>query len=78
MKLAALPDKYKRAHFDRVELYENDVLMLMRSFHPNLSTLFDVLSIYMLESDVAEVRKIVADIEDRITRQSQRFRNDHS
>jgi hypothetical protein len=27
----------------------------------------------MLASDVAEVRRIVADIEDRIARQSQRF-----
>jgi hypothetical protein len=73
MKLVALPDKYRRAHFDRVELYENDVRTLLRVFRPNVSPLFDELAKHMLPSDVDEVRKIVADIEDRISRQSQRF-----
>lgn len=73
MKLFALPDKYRRAHFDRVELYESDVRMLLRVFRPNVPPLFDELAKHMLPSDVDEVRKIVADIEDRIARQSQRF-----
>jgi hypothetical protein len=73
MKLAALPDKYRRAHFDRVELYENDVRTLIRNFRPDMGPLFDELSNHMLPSDIDEVRKIVADIEDRIVRQSQRF-----
>jgi hypothetical protein len=73
MKLAALPDKYRRAHFDRVALYENDVSTLLRNFRPNLAPLFDELGKHMLSSDVEEVRRIVADIEDRIAKQSQRF-----
>ena len=73
MKLFALPDKYRRAHFDRVELYENDVLTLLRTFRPDTTPLFDELAKHMLASDVDEIRGIVADIEDRIARQSQRF-----
>lgn len=74
MKLAALLDKYRCGHFDRVELYENDIRVLLRNFHPNVEPLFAELSRHMLASDVAEVRKIVAEIEDRIARQTQRFR----
>jgi len=73
MKLFALPDKYRRGHFDRVELYENDVRTLLRTFRPNTLPLFAELTKHMLPSDVDEIRKIVADIEDRLARQSQRF-----
>jgi hypothetical protein len=73
MKLFALPDKYRRGHFDRVELYENDVRTLMRNFQPNMTPIFEELSKHMLPSDVEEIRRIVADVEDRIARQSQRF-----
>jgi hypothetical protein len=75
MKLSALPDKYRRGHFDRVELYEHDIRTLLRIFQPNVAPLFDELSKYMLQSDVEEIRKIVADIEERLARQSQRFRD---
>jgi len=73
MKLFALPDKYRRAHFDKVRLYEKDVADLIERYQPNVTPLFDELTKHMLPSDVDEVRKIVADIEDRIARQSQRF-----
>lgn len=74
MKLAALPDKYRRGHFDRVRTYEKDVADLVERYHPNMPPLYLELARHMLASDVAEVRKIVAEIEDRIARQSQRFR----
>jgi hypothetical protein len=73
MKLAALPDKYRRAHFDRVRTYEKDVADLIERFKPTTASLFDELCKHILPSDVEEVRKIVAEIEDRIARQSQRF-----
>lgn len=73
MKLFALPDKYRRGQFDRVELYENDVRTLMRTYRPNMPPLVDELAKYMLPSDVDEIRRIVAEIEDRIAKQSQRF-----
>jgi hypothetical protein len=73
MKLYALPDKYRRAHFDRVELYESDIRSLLRLFRLNTQPLFDELAKHMVPSDLDEVRRIVADIEDRLARQSQRF-----
>jgi hypothetical protein len=73
MKLFALPDKYRRGQFDRVELYEGDVRTLLRIFRPATSPIFDELAKHMLPSDMDEIRKIVADIEERIARQSQRF-----
>jgi hypothetical protein len=73
MKLSALPDKYRRGHFDRVELYESDVRTLLRIFRPNVARIFDELSKYMFKSDVDEIHKIVADIEERLARQSDRF-----
>jgi hypothetical protein len=74
LKLSALPDKYRRGHFDRVELYENDIRTLLRIFRPNVAPLFDELSKFMLQSDLDEIRKIVADIEERLARQLERFR----
>ena len=73
MKLLTLPDKYRRGHFDRVELYESDVRALMRVFQPKMPPLVDELAKHMLPSDVEEIRRIVADIEDRLARQLQRF-----
>jgi hypothetical protein len=73
MKLFALPDKYRRAHFDRVRAYEKDVADLIERQHPKTAPLYAVLAKHMLPSDLDEVRKIVADIEERLARQSKRF-----
>jgi hypothetical protein len=73
MKLAALPDKYRQAQFGRVRAYEKDVADLLELYKPITPPLFDELAKHMLPSDMDEVRRIVADIEDRLTRQSQRF-----
>jgi hypothetical protein len=73
MKLLALPDKYRRAQFDKVRQYEKDVADLIEGFHPKVNPIFNTLAPHMLPSDVDEIRKIVADVEDRIARQSQRF-----
>ena len=57
LKLSALPDKYRRGHFDRVRTYEKDVADLIERYHPTVGPLFDVLAKYMLNSDVDEIRK---------------------
>ena len=75
MKLSALPDKYRRGHFDRVRAYEKDIADLIERYRPVTKPLFDELAAHMATSDVAEIRRIVAEIEDRIARQSQRFGN---
>jgi hypothetical protein len=73
MKLAALPDKYRRAHFDRVRTYEKDVADLIERYKPATPPVLAELAKHVLSSDMDEIRKIVADIEDRIAKQSERF-----
>jgi hypothetical protein len=73
LKLFALPSLYRQAQFSKVNIYEADVANLIARYQIPTQLLLDELATHMLASDVDEVRKIVADIEDRIARQSQRF-----
>jgi hypothetical protein len=70
LKLFALPSLYRQGSFERVGIYENDIATLIYSFKPKMEQLFAELSKYLNETDMAEVRKIIAEIETRI----QRFR----
>lgn len=70
LKLFALPSLYRQGSFERVGIYENDIATLLYSFKPKMEQLFAELSKYLNETDMAEVRKIIAEIETRI----QRFR----
>lgn len=74
LKLYALPSLYRQAQFDRVELYERDIAMLLREFRPDLDPIYWELANHLLESDLAEVRNIVAEIEQRLDRSEHRFR----
>jgi len=70
LKLFALPSLYRQAGFERVGIYENDIATLMYAFKPKMEALFMELSKHLNETDMAEARKIIADVEKRI----QRFR----
>src|SRR5687768_1810032 len=70
LKLFALPSLYRQGSFERVGIYENDIATLMYVFKPKMEPLFEELSKHLNKTDIAEARKIVADIETRI----QRFR----
>ena len=78
LKLFALPSLYhqacpepcRRGSFERVGIYENDIATLMNAFKPKMEPLFAELSKHLNETDMAEARKIISDIEKRI----QRFR----
>jgi len=70
LKLFALPSLYRQGSFERVGIYENDIATLLYSFKPKMEQLSAELSKYLNETDMAEVRKIIAEIETRI----QRFR----
>ncbi len=70
LKLFALPSLYRQGSFERVGLYENDIATLMYSFKTKPDPLFSELEKHLNTTHMAEVRKIVADIETRI----QRFR----
>jgi hypothetical protein len=73
LKLYALPSLYRQGNFTRVGLYENDIATLMYDYQPDLLPLFEELGLYLSISDVAVLRDIVADIQQRITRFQQGF-----
>lgn len=70
LKLFALPSLYRQGSFGRVGIYENDIATLMNAFNPDTDALLKELSQHLNETDMAEARRIVADIQKRI----QRFR----
>ena len=76
LKLFALPSLYRQGQFDRSELYERDIAMLIRGFQPDLEPLFEELSGHVLASDLAEVRDIVDEILDRLDRAKKRFQDE--
>jgi len=76
LKLYALPSLYRQANFARVGIYEGDILALMSVYKPSMDSLLDELSKHLSESDLLEVRTIVAEIQHRIERKS-RFDKQH-
>jgi hypothetical protein len=68
LKLYALPSLYRQGNFSRVGIYENDVATLLHDYQPNISILLTELSKYVNETDLAEIKNIVADIQNRISR----------
>jgi hypothetical protein len=76
LKLYALPSLYRQGNFARVGLYENDVATLIYTYRPPLEPLLADLAHHLSETDLAEVRKIVAEIEQRIQRFGTGFLDD--
>jgi hypothetical protein len=68
LKPYALPSLYRQGNFARVGIYENDVATLLHYYQPDVSMLFAELSKYVHESDLAEIKSIVTDIQNRINR----------
>jgi len=74
LKLFALPSLYRQAcpepcrrgSFERVGIYENDLSVLIYNFHPDLEPLMDELGAFMNDTDMAEARQIISDVEARI------------
>jgi hypothetical protein len=74
LKLFALPSLYRQAcpepgrrgSFERVGIYENDLSVLIYNFHPDMEALLKELGGYLNDSDLAEARQILEDIEARI------------
>lgn len=73
LKLFALPSLYRQAQFSKVNIYEADAANLIARDKMSMQPILDELATHMLASDLAEVRRIVAEIEDRIARQAHRF-----
>jgi hypothetical protein len=68
LKLYALPSLYRQGNFARVGIYENDVATLLHYYQPNVPMLLAELSKYVNETDLAEIRSIITDIQNRINR----------
>jgi hypothetical protein len=72
LKLYALPSLYRQGNFSRVGIYENDIATLLHEYEPDINTLLIELSKFVNESDLGEIKNIVADIQKRI----KRFKNE--
>ena len=73
LKLFALPSLYRQRKFQRVEDYEYDIAVLLREHRPGMESIFSELAGHLSAGDLAEVRRIVADIEKRIADSQTRF-----
>ena len=72
LKLYSLPSLYRQGNFARVGIYENDIATLFHDYEPDANTLLTELANYVSESDLAEIKSIIADIQKRI----KRFKNE--
>jgi hypothetical protein len=72
LKLYALPSLYRQGNFARVGIYENDIATLLHDYEPDVNRLLSELSNFVSESDLSEIKNILADIQKRI----KRFKND--
>ena len=74
LKLYALPSLYRKGNFARVGIYENDIATLLHDYQPDMLPLLTELSRHLNESDLAEIKGVVSDIQNRI----KRFKNESS
>jgi hypothetical protein len=72
LKLYALPSLYREGNFARVGIYENDIATLIHYYQPDMTSLLSELSKYVNENDLAEIKSVVSDIQNRI----KRFKNE--
>src|SRR5215213_961856 len=68
LKLYALPALYRQGNFTRVGLTENDIATLVHLHKPALQPILDVLTNYLSQTDMAQVRQITEEIQQRLER----------
>jgi len=68
LKLYALPYLYSRGSFSRAGIYENDIATLLYYYEPDLTALLAELAKYVSESDLAEIKTVIKDIQNRFKR----------
>jgi hypothetical protein len=73
MKLFALPSLYRQGNFDKVGIYEQDVMSLLRNYDIPLEVVWRILTPSVLPSDLGEIQRIAAEIKGRIAAASTRF-----
>lgn len=68
LKLYALPSLYRQGNFARVGICENDIATLLHYYQPDMPALLNELSKYVNETDLAEIKGVVTEIQNRIKR----------
>jgi hypothetical protein len=72
LKSYALPSLYRQGDFSRVDLYEGDLLALLRRFPIDEDEILKELGPHMLETDIKTIRDIVREIRERLSRTIER------
>ncbi len=72
LKLYALPSLYRQGNFARVGIYENDIATLLHYYQADVPALLAELSRFVSETDMAEIKSVLDDIQNRI----RRFKNE--
>lgn len=73
LKLYALPSLYRQGDLVRVALYETDILTLLHRYRPEVEPLFQELAPHLSGTDLAALRRIVDEIQEKIARFGQGF-----
>jgi hypothetical protein len=73
LKLYALPSLYRQGNLVRAALYETDLLTLIHRYRPDLEPLFAELAPHVSATDLAALRRVVSEIQERIARFGQGF-----
>jgi predicted nucleotidyltransferase len=73
LKLYALPSLYRQGNLVRAALYETDLLTLIHWYRPDLESLFHEIAPHVSTTDLVALRKIAAEIQERIARFGQVF-----
>jgi len=68
LKLYALPSLYRQGNLVRVALYETDLLTLIHRYRPPLEPLFAELVPHVTATDLAALREIAGEIQQKIER----------
>lgn len=68
LKLYVLPSLYRQGNFDRVSIYENDILLLLLQYSIDIKETFKTLSNHLLPTDLEQIREIANDMESRVKR----------
>lgn len=72
LKCYALPSLYRQGEFRRADIYEDDILALLRGFEIDEEAVFARLAPHMLATDIASIRDIVRDIRTRLAKSLKR------
>lgn len=68
LKLFALPSLYRNFDYDRVAIYEADIMQLLARSPQDDSYFLDLLRPHVLESDRQELQRVLGEVRERLAR----------